>query len=486
MPPVNGSLKVSTSLSRPAIPSSRYLDDALYALLEIQPEATVSDSRPPLNLILVVDSSASMHHFQLSDEEREYWMGVAISRDELERGEADEADAMYWTGQTLSEMHTLANTPMAQVTEAIKNLLLTLRPVDQVAVIAFADRTHTVFNQQDWANFPDGCLTQMDALQERRLPVDIGSGTYMADALRQALAALSQNSLTHGINRLLVISDGIVQDQDATLKAIGQIEAAGYAITTLGVSDEFDEEFLMKVADNSRGEYYYAADIGEITQRLSQELTTLEATTVTNLYLAVRGLDGAVVQDLFLVRPAMTMFDEVHTEDGWLRARVGDVSSAAPVGVMVQIAPPLLPAGERAIVETLLTWNMLDQANAAVPGNDRSLITADFTDNPDALAETHAEVQDLVDRYTVYKYEREAQRAQDKGDFDTAREKLGAATRQLHQIGETALAEEMEGQLAELGDATSNPSRVKRIKATTRRLGSIPLAEAPMAETPGG
>ena len=481
---MNGSLKVSTSLSRPAIPSSRYLDDALYALLEIQPEATLSDSRPPLNLVLVVDSSASMHHFQLSDEEREYWMGVAISRDELERGEADEADAMYWTGQTLSEMHTLANTPMAQVTEAIKNLLLTLRPVDQVAVIAFADQTHTVFNQQDWSNFPDGCLTQMDALQERRLPVDIGSGTFMADALRQALTAISQNSLTHGINRLIVISDGIVQDQDATLKAIAQIEAAGYAITTLGVSDEFDEEFLMKVADNSRGEYYYAADINEITQRLSQELTTLEATTVTNLYLAVRGLDGAVVQDIFLVRPAMTMFDEVHTEDGWLRARVGEVSSAAPVGIMVQIAPPLLPAGERAIVETLLTWNTLDQANAAVPGNDRSLITANFTDNSDALAETHAEVQNLVDRYAVYKYEREAQRAQDKGDFETAREKLGAATRQLHQIGETALAEEMEGQLAELGDAASNPSRVKRIKATTRRLGSIPLAEAPMAETP--
>ena len=302
----------------------------------------------------------------------------------------------------------------------------------------------------------------------------------MADALRQALAAISQNSLPHGINRLIVISDGIVQDQDATFKAISQIEAAGYAITTLGVSDEFDEEFLTKVADNSRGEYYYAADINEITQRLSQEMTTLEATTITDLYIAVRGLDGAVVQDIFLVRPAMTMFDEVHTEDGWLRARVGNVSSAAPVGVMVQVAPPLLPAGERAIVETLLTWNTLDQANAAVPGNDRSLITANFTDNPDTLAQTTTEVQDLVDRYAIYKYEREAQRAQDRGDLDTAREKLGAATRQLHKIGETDLAQEMEGQLAELGDEASNPSRVKRIKATTRRLGSTPMAETPL------
>ena len=146
-------------------------------------------SRPPLNLVLVVDASATMHHFQLTDEEREYWMGVAISRDELEHGEADESEAMYWTGQTLSEMHTLANTPMALATEAIKSLLMTLRPTDQVTVIAFADHAHTVFNQQDWANFPDGCLTQMDLLRERRLPVDIGTGTHMAEALRQALHA---------------------------------------------------------------------------------------------------------------------------------------------------------------------------------------------------------------------------------------------------------------------------------------------------------
>ena len=475
---MNGSLNIHTSLNHPAIPSSRYLDGSLHALLEIQPEMTLnSGSRPPLNIVLVVDASASMHHFQLTEEEREYWMGVAISRDELERGEADDSDAMYWTGQTLSEMHTLANTSMALATEAIKSLLMTLRPTDQVAVIAFADRTHTVFNQQDWANFPDGCLVQMDMLQERRLPVDIGTGTHMAEALDQALQYLSHNSLSHGINRLIVISDGIVQDQEATLKSIAKIEEAGYAITTIGVGDEFDEEFLTRAADNTRGEYYYAADMADITQRLAQEMTTLETTSVTDLYIAVRGLDGAVVQDIFLVRPAMTMFDEVHTEDGWLRARVGDLSSKAPVGIMVQIAPPQMPAGERAIVETLLTWTGLDEIGAAVPGNDRSLITAHFTDDPDALSQTDPGVQDLVDRYAVYKYEREAQRAQDKGDFDTAREKLGAATRQLHKIGEEELAQEMESQLAELGDAVSNPSRVKRIKATTRRLGSVPLAE---------
>ena len=474
---MNGSLEMHTALDYPFVPASRYLETPLHALVEIKPDPVrATDTRPALNLVLVVDSSATMHHFHLTDEEREYWMGVAISRDELERGEADEADATYWTGQTLSEMQSVARAPMALVTDAIKHLLTSLRPGDQVSVIAFADRVHSVFNQQDWANFPDGCLAQMDLLRDRRLPVDIGTGTHMAEALRQASASLTQNVLSHGVNRLIVLSDGIVQDAEATLRVISEIQAHGYAITTIGLGEEFDEEFLTRVADNSRGEYYYAADSVEITQRLSQEMTTLQTTTITDLYIAVRGLEGAVVQDIFLVRPAMTMFDEVHTEDGWLRAHVGAVSSAIPTGVIIQTAPPILPAGEHAIIEVLLTWTDPNGTLGGNAGNARTLIAAQFTDEAALLNQTDPEVQDLVDRYAVYKYEREAQRAQERGDLGTAREKLGAATRQLHKIGEDQLAEEMEGQLAGLGGA-ANPSRIKRIKATTRRLASPPLAE---------
>ena len=474
---MNGSLEMHTALDYPFVPASRYLETPLHALVEIKPDPVrATDTRPALNLVLVVDSSATMHHFHLTEEEREYWMGVAISRDELERGEADESDATYWTGQTLSEMQSVARAPMALATDAIKDLLTSLRPRDQVSVIAFADRVHSVFNQQDWANFPDGCLAQMDLLRDRRLPVDIGTGTHMAEALRQASTSLSQNVLSHGVNRLIVLSDGIVQDAEATLRVISEIQAHGYAITTIGLGEEFDEEFLTRVADNSRGEYYYAADSVEITQRLSQEMTTLQTTTITDLYIAVRGLEGAVVQDIFLVRPAMTMFDEVHTEDGWLRAHVGDVSSAIPTGVIIQAAPPILPEGEHAIIEVLLTWTDPNGTLGGSAGNTRALIAARFTDDAALLNQTDPEVQDLVDRYAVYKYEREAQRAQERGDLETAREKLGAATRQLHKIGEDQLAEEMEGQLAGL-DGAANPSRIKRIKATTRRLASPPLAE---------
>ena len=470
---MSSSLNIQVALSHPYVPTSHYLEDPLFALMQIEPQAIAGLTlRPPLNLVVVVDSSATMHHFQLTEEEMDYWTGVAISRDEREQGEADESHAIYWTGQTLSEMQSIVTTPMAMAVEAIKNLMTELRTTDKIAVIAFADHVHTVFTEQDWAHFPDQSLHQMDALREQRLPVDIGTGTQMSQALRLAVKSLQSSADNTGINRLIVISDGIVQDQEETLTAIAEIQALGYAITTIGVGNEFDEEFLMQVADNSRGEYHYAGDIAEITDRIHQEMTTLQAATMKDMYIAVRGLEGAVVQDLFLVRPAMTIFDELYTEDGWQRARLGDVSSAAPTAVMVQIAPPNAPEGVRTLVETRLTWTFTHESGTE-QGNEQINITATYTDAPQLLLESNAEIGDLVSRFAVYKLERDAQRAQERGDLPMAREKLGAATRQLHSLGEEELAQDIEGQLAALGAPDGNSSRVKRIKATTRRLGNI-------------
>lgn len=468
---MNSGLNVNVSLSCLSIPPNSYLEEPLYAVLDIAPEAMPdpSASKALLNIVILVDSSATMHHFQLTDDEREYWMGVAISRDEMERGEADEREAVYWAGQTLAEMQSVARTPMALVVEGIGNLLDTLYAGDKIAVVAFADRVHTVFSADDWASFPDQCRVQLELLREQRLPVNIGTGTHMADGLRTSGAALREQIGSGGINRLIIISDGIVQDAEASLAAVSEIQDGGYSLTTIGVGDEFDEEFLTQVADNSRGEYRYAPDIAEINDCLRQEVTMLQSTTITDLYVALRGLGGAVVQDLSLVRPAMNLFDEVYTEESWTRARIGSVSTVSPVSVLVQIAPASLPPGDQPLGEALFTWSTAGQAGGALSGNEKAALTVHVA--PGA-AQINPQVADIVDRYTIYKYEREAQRAQERGDMDKAREKLGAATRELHKIGEGALAAEMEQQIASLGSTGTDPTRLKRIKATTRRLVS--------------
>jgi Ca-activated chloride channel family protein len=238
------------------------------------------------------------------------------------------------------------------------------------------------------------------------------------------------------------------------------------------VGDDFYEEFLTRIADNSRGQYYYASDIAEITEQLHQEMTTLETISVTDLYIAVRGIDGSVVQDVFQVRPSMALFDELYTEEDWLRTRIGDVSSASPVGILIQIAPTTLTAGLQQIAEAQLTWGHSMGSAGSGAGTEKVIVSVTATSDSGLLAQINPEAQDLVDRFAIYKYEREAQRAQERGDLDRAKEKLGAATRELHKIGEEALAQDMQEQITALGRATVDPSRAKRIKATTRRLAS--------------
>ena len=467
---MSSSIHVDVALSHPFVPTQTYLEEPLYAVLTLEPTAGPTAGRAPLNLVLVVDASATMHHFQLTEEEREYWMGMAISRDEMERGEADESDAVYWTGQTLAEMQNVARTPMSVAAEAVRSLLGTLSATDNVALIAFADSVHPVFSAGDWQLFPEQCLIQLDLLREQRLPVDIGTGTYMAEAVRVAGEVLASHVMPGGVNRMIILSDGIVQDGPQTLEAIGQVRDAGYAITTVGVGDEFDEEFLTQAADSSRGEYHYAPDVAQIVDVLSQEMNTLQTIGVTDVYLAVRGLEGAVVQDVALVRPSMALFDELYTEEGWVRARVGDVSGSAPSSVLVQIAPPTLPGGAADVAEVLLTWT--GAGSAAGGGTQKATVSVTATDDPSLLASQSETVADLVHRFSIYKFEREAQRAQERGDLDKAREKLGAATRELHAIGENALAADVEAQMTALGQAGSDPSRAKRIKATTRKLAA--------------
>lgn len=469
-------LSVTAELNRPYVSATQFDDEPLYALLSLTPQsagastATQSTQRAPLNLIIVLDSSATMFNFQLSHEEREYWMSLALSRNEMERGEADDRDAVYWSGQTLQEMQHNVRKPMSMAIDAIKKLLQGLQHGDKVSVIAFADSTSTLFNDLQWSQNPEWCVGQLDALNEQRLPQEIGTGTHMAGSLKQArdLVRASASMLT--INRIIVLSDGIVQDESDCLETITEIERDGFAITTLGVGDEFDEEFLMRVADNSRGAYYYAADVNQITDQLMQELTVIKSTALQQLYISAQGADGAIVQDVFMVRPYMTIFEEMDTQGAWVKARVGDLPSDMPTSLLVQIAPAPRGDGTYKVADVELTWRESD----AAPGEEQPKLTTqidvEFTDNPAMLARRNDDVQELVDRFSVYKYEREAQRAQERGDIETARQKLSYATRELHKLGEIALAQDLEAQIAALGSEEQDPTRVKRIKATTRRL----------------
>jgi hypothetical protein len=465
---------LSGQSNRPYVPTSHYEDDPIYALLTVEPKPTALASsaggRAPLHLVLVVDASGTMYNFQLSQSEREYWLSLALSRNEMERGSADERDAVYWSGQTLQEMQTIVRKPMTLAVDSIKQVLQRLQTGDTVSVIAFADQTYTCFTENDWLTRPDYCRNALDDLLDQRYPFEIGTGTKMSSALYQAVQHMSNIPADAGVRRIIVMSDGIVQDRNSTFEAVEKVREHDFAVSTIGVGDEFDEEFLMRVADDSRGQYYYAQKIEEITENLLSELTSIQATSLHQAFISAEGLSGAMVQDVYMVSPNMGIFDEMDTGGASLRARIGDLAGDKPTLLLLQIAPPLLPSGVQELADITLTWRESGPGGEMVEKSTQIKLAQGFSDDANLLSQRDPKVQDYVDRFKIYRYEREAQRLQERGDIDAAREKLGAATRELQRLGESDLARDLEEQIASMGTGFADPSRVKRIKATTRKL----------------
>lgn len=471
---MSGSLKVNISLSHPTIPTDADIQNSYYALLDVTPsqENDAAAERAPLNIVFLVDSSASMHHLQLTELEQEYWMGLALSRDDVRRGTADDRDAVYWSGQTLLEMTDTVKKPITVVADALRTCIDGILPTDSVSVVVFADTAETVFDAEQFRSNRQDSLNRLDDMRDDKLSGSIGTSTRLSAGLKSASNLLGNFAKMGGINRLVIISDGIVQDSASAIHELEDLQTQGFAITTVGVGDEFDEEFLTRIADTSRGQYYYAPTLAEVTKCLTGEVSVLQHTSITDLYIAVKGTNGTFIQDIAMVRPSMSIFDEVFTEGDWTSARVGDVSSSILTTLLVQYLPVHVHEGLQAIAEIQLTWSNAGDSFTADKGSQNIVVNGLFSSDPIDRFKENPAVVDIADRYTVFKLEREAQRAKERGDIDSAREKYGAATRKLATMGETELAQDIENEMATLGTAQSDPAAAKRLKSTTRRLAT--------------
>ena len=149
---------------------------------------------------------------------------------------------------------------------------------DGLAVIAFADRALQLVAAD--STDQDGQIRAAVALLSRGVEASgLGDGTRLADGLRLAMEAAAGTWLpadgkgelaadltegrqpiagSQGPGRLLLISDGLLEDRTACGAWVERIAEAGIPLSCTGVGDQFDEEWLMWAADMTRGRFRYA------------------------------------------------------------------------------------------------------------------------------------------------------------------------------------------------------------------------------------
>ncbi len=463
-------IELSVTLARPAAQVEEEPREPIHALIRItaQPGAAI---RPILDLCFVVDASGSMHQFTFGPGERDAWRQRAEARGEVARQVADGRTGLVWSGQTLRELQQRVSTPMLSCLRGVWRTLEALAPADRAAVIAFADQPGMIYHDAGNVDRAARLETAKPALGRLGSGVDesgLGRGTRLSGALQMALQRMTEKGEAPTLRRIVLISDGMLEDRDACMGLLDRAVDEGVVISAIGVSEEFDEEFLMHAADLTRGSFYYAESALEVEQAVAKELALVTQVVGRSAVLRLRPDQGTVIRDVHPFSPDLAEFRSLWVENGTWRFRIGDLTSVHTTSFLAELAPAAHPAGEVRIAAVRVEANAAGSAESYAAEIPIKLL---YTDETMLLQARDDEVEDAAKRMEIYREQRRATEAEGKGDVEGSTRHLRAATRMLRGIGADDLAEEMDAAAAETETGTRNLGRTKKVKAGTRRLG---------------
>ncbi len=201
------------------------------------PEAR-PESRPPMELALVVDTSGSM-----------------------------------------------AGAKIENARNAASTLVRSLKDGDIVALDAFSDSARTVVPPTRL-----GPQSRQDILRAIS-GLSVSGSTNMFEGLTLAEGQIAAAPATHSLRRIVVISDGMANVGPSSPETLGAIAERGLRfraqVTSLGVGNDYDERTLNALAVKSSGRLYHLGEPREMASILKGELELLDATLASDSFVEV-------------------------------------------------------------------------------------------------------------------------------------------------------------------------------------------------------
>jgi Ca-activated chloride channel homolog len=399
-----GELNIQSTLSRPTVPVMD-VEQLVYCLLQMRPAETVStQSSLPLNLCLVLDRSGSMHGSKIES-----------------------------------------------LKDATSLVLDMLQPQDYISVIVFNSRNEVVFPAQRMTDH-----ARRSELKERIGRLKADGGTNMAPAMEAGLIELrKQMSIASGspvggaqVNRLVLLTDGITEKEKRCLEQAEQAARIGVPITALGIGKDWNDKLMQTIGERSGGDSDYVSTPDRIRTHFARTVQQMQAVALQRVSLNLRPALGVDVRNIFRVFPLISRIAPSRVEDRTQNVFLGEIERGNGQLVLVELVVPARPAGSYRVAQVDIEYDVpqagMLQQHASVD------VLLNYSHDPATASPANAEIMNLVEKVSAFKLQTRALEDLEKGNVQSATQKLRGALTHLLNQGDTELAATVEAELTNL------------------------------------
>ena len=394
----------------------------LFVMLRCIPERQIAQTRPPLALALVIDTSGSMR---------------------------DEVDNTTKLERAIQAAHKLVDDPA-------------LCPEDKITIIHFDDESHVLL--------PLSPLQRERAHQAIETLEKYSGGTYMGKGLRNALNQLGKEPQDIA-KRLILLTDGLTFDEEDCRDLAIQLAETNAPIFAIGIGEEYNEDLLVKLSDATKGSFLHLKDMQQLETLFRQELQQVVREVVTDLRLKVQTVRGVTLDAITRVYPNL-----VEVPLGEQPYRLGNIAAGDYTVFILELTvsgisrPP-----SKVRLAQLTMW-------ASVPGLKQRQVEfppkelfVTFTNDETAIAQVDPEVLDYVQQKNVDNMIAQATRLLKQGRTQEASRTLQLAqqiTQRLNNPGATRLIQNALEELNRTGTLSESTRKTLRAGGRTMTVKS--------------
>ncbi len=405
--PVRLSTLLNTDAMRP-MPN----EQMLYVVVDVQPKEKLRDARQRLNLALVIDRSTSM------------------------RG-----------------------TRMHNVKMAVNDLVDSLHPDDQLALVTFSDRAE-VLKTSDTVKNRHGYRSAIAAMTA-------AGGTEIYQGLSLGIKQVQRHQSDDKINHVILLTDGRTYgDEDLAIRAARQAGDEGVGISAFGIGEDWNDVFLESVARYGGGVSHYIESPSKVREILKSEIKGLTSLILRRTALLASVVPYVEVRNAFRVSPHMEI---LPIEDGKL-IKIGDLSGQDTLTLLLELVVNHNETGSKRILRLELTGRDVQSSEKTTVHRD---VYVDFLINPDEKA-VPPRLLNLVARLSVFRLQEKAWQSLESGDSQQATHYLESAATHLFDMGYRELGRAAMLEVGRLNQGTGpTVEGRKKLRYGTRAL-SIP------------